>query len=422
MAMLPHKVGSRSPWRVAVVIVLSLQFASGAGPLAAQDGTHVTGIVIDTSTGEGIPDVILRIRDTDISAASDAKGRFTLRSVAPGTWTLDVTHIRYGEASHEIAVQPGVDISLEVRLAEEAIELSPLLVEAETAVQRERRTTGASFWEVTREEFQRALHTSRHMGDVLRQTVPGLKMRQSTNMGRNDVCLEFRAAASISIVNNRACNHPKVLLDGIPVSDPQYLYGAVPLTDLERIQVIPPGEASTRYGSGSLYGVLLIETMRPGLRPSDAVPMAPSGSSTFDWELDPAGHSGWSVFLGSAAGNALGVGAGLLVARQCFEKEGPEISGKCGTLTNFLAGAGAVLAPAAGAALAARIAGTTERSRGSFLPSMVGAGLMIFPGYALSISEAASSSHAVAGAGAAFLALGVPLAVTLADKMYRHLR
>lgn len=420
--MLLYQVRNRRPWSAAAAIVSFLLLAPGARSAEAQDETHVAGIVIDASTQKGIADAILRIRDTDISAASDAEGRFTLRAIPPGTWTLDVTHIRYGEASHEIAVQPGIDINLEVRLAEEAIELPRLVVEAETMVQRERRTTGASFWEVTREEFERALHTSRHMGDVLRQTVPGLKMRQSPNMGRNDVCLEFRAAASISIVNNRACNHPKVLLDGIPVSDPQYLYGAVPLTDLERIQVIPPGEASTRYGSGSLYGVLLIETMRPGLRPSDASLMAPSGSSTFDWELDPAGHSSWNVFLGSAAGNALGVGAGLLVARQCFDKEGPEIRGKCGTLTNALAGMSAVLAPAAGAALAARIAGTTDLSRGSLVPSMVGAGLMIFPGYALSLSEAASTSDAVAGAGAAFLALGVPLAVTLADKMYRNLR
>ena len=105
-----------------------------------------------------------------------------------------------------------------------------------------------------REEIQAAIGTSRHMGDVIRQTIPGLRLRQSNNLSRTDICLEFRAAASISIVNARPCNHPKVYLDGVPVSDPQYLYGAMPLGDLERIQVIPPGEASTRYGSGSLYG------------------------------------------------------------------------------------------------------------------------------------------------------------------------
>ncbi len=395
---------------------------AGPAPLRAQVGTDVTGVVLDADTGLGIPDVILRIRGTDVSAASDASGRFVLRSVPSGTWTLEVTHIRYGERTHEIAVEAGLDVALEVRLAEEAIELAPLVVQGETAIQRERRTTGASFHEVTREEFDRAVHTSRHMGDVLRQTIPGLKLRQTSNMGRYDVCLEFRAAASISIVNNRPCNHPKVLLDGVPVSDPQTLYGVVPLTDLERIQVIPPGEASTRYGSGSLYGVILIETRRPGLQPYADEVRAPTGSSTFDWDLDPEGHSGWKVFLGSALGNAVGLGAGYLVARQCFNKEGPEINGTCGTFTNALAGVTAVVLPAAGAALGARVAGATDVSRGSLVPSMIGAGLMIFPGYALTLSEAANTSDAVAGIGAAFLVLGVPLAVTLADKLYRHLR
>ncbi|MEJ2538529.1 MAG: carboxypeptidase-like regulatory domain-containing protein [Gemmatimonadota bacterium] len=388
----------------------------------AQVGNDVPGVVLEASTRVGIPDVILRIRGTDISAATDGDGRFVLRGVPSGTWTLDVTHIRYGEQSHEIAVETGIDVSLEIRLAEEAIQLEPMLVEAETAVERERRTTGASFWEVTREEFDQAVHTSRHMGDVLRQTIPGLKLRQGSNMARNDICLEFRAAASISIVNNRPCNHPKVILDGIPVSDPQYLYGAIPLTDIHRIQVIPPGEASTRWGSGSLYGVLVIETQRPGLLYEANEPRAPTGSSTFDWDLDPEGHSTWKTFLGSALGNAVGLAAGVVLARQCFDKEGPEITGSCGTFANTMAGVGAVALPIGGSVLGARIAGGTELSQGSLVPAAIGAGLMVFPGYALSISEAGASSDLVSGLGTAFLVAGVPLAVTLADKLYRKLR
>ena len=409
-------------WLRTLGLVAALSLAGPAAG-AAQVGIDVPGVVLDASTRIGIPDVILRLRGTDVSAATGPDGRFVLRGVPAGEWTLDVTHIRYGDQSHEIAVEGGMDVSLEIRLAEQAIELDPLVVEGETAVERERRTTGASFWEVTREEFERATHTSRHMGDVLRQTIPGLKLRQSDNMSRNDICLEFRAASSISIVNNRPCNHPKVLLDGIPVSDPQYLYGAMPLGDLERIQVIPPGEASTRYGSGSLYGVLLIETRRPGLRPDEYDPKAPSGGFTsFDWEQDPAGHSTTKVFLSSAIGNAIGLAGGVFLARQCFNKEGPEIQGQCGTFTNALAGITAVGLPIAGAALGARLAGATDISQGSLVPSMVGAGLMVFPGIALSISEAANSSSAIATVGAGLLAVGVPLAVTLADKLYRRIR
>jgi hypothetical protein len=47
---------------------------------------------------------------------------------------------------------------------------------------------------------------------------------------------------------------------------------------------------------------------------------------------------------------------------------------------------------------------------------------MIFPGYALALSEAASQSTTVSTIGTVFLTAGVPLAVTLADRLYRRLR
>ena len=409
---------------VRVLAVLAVLVAAGtvAAPASAQRGSDIPGVVLDAATGQPIVDVILRIEGTDISAASDDDGAFVLRAVPPGTWTLEVTHLRYGAQSHEIAVVAGADTRIEVRLAEDAIELAPLVVEAESATQRERRTTGASFWEVTREEVEAAMGTSRNMGDLVRRTIPGLRLRQQNNFTRGEICLEFRAAATISIVNNRPCNHPKVLIDGVPVADPGSLYASVPLGDIERIQMIPPGEASTRYGSGSLYGVLLIETRRPGFSASDYDRFDIEPASTFDWSQDPQGHSSVRTFLAAALGNAVGLGLGIAVARECFAFDGPEITGTCGTTGNTLGGGAAVVFPAVGAALAARIAGSTDLSRGSLVPSLMGAGLMIFPGYALALSEAADQSTAVTVIGTAFLTAGVPLAVTLADKLYRKLR
>lgn len=401
---------------------LALWILGSAVPLQGQGTNDVPGVVIDVATGAGIPDVIVRLQGTDVSAATDADGRFVLRGVPSGTWTLEVTHLRYGTRTHEIAVLTGTSVQLEVRLAEDAIELAPLVVEGESATERERRTTGASFWEVTREEVELALGTSRNMGDLVRRTVPGLRLRQQNNFARGEICLEFRAAASISIVNNRPCNHPKVLLDGVPIADPGSLYASVPLGDIERIQVIPPGEASTRYGSGSLYGVLLIETRRPGLSADRYGAPAPDPVPTFDWSQDPEGHSFTRTFLAAAAGNAIGLAAGLALARECFTFDGPEITGTCGTAVNTLGGGAALIFPAVGASVGARLAGSTDLSRGRLVPSLVGAGLMIFPGYALAISEAASESNAVSAVGAVFLTVGVPLAVTLADRLYRSLR
>ena len=86
------------------------------------------------------------------------------------------------------------------------------------------------------------------------------------------------------------------------------------------------------------------------------------------------------------------------------------------------AGALAVLLPAVGASLGARLGGSTDLSRGSLVPSLVGAGLMLFPGYAFSLSTVGQGSEAVNTIGSVFLLAGVPIAVTLADRLYRKLR
>lgn len=251
----------------AVAMLVGVFAVLGGTPtnLAGQSTVDVVGVVVDVETRAGIPDVLLRVLGTDVSAASDEQGQFVIRGVLPGDWTLSVSHLAYGTHEHAFSLSEGVSVQLEVRLAQEAIELAPVIVEGETASQRERRTSGASFREITLPEIQRAIGVSRHLGDLIRQTVPGMHLRQSNQFSGFDVCLEFRSAASISLVNNRACNHPMVVVDGVRIADPNFLYGSIGLINLRRIQVIPPSEAGTRYGTGSLYGVIVVETARPGL-------------------------------------------------------------------------------------------------------------------------------------------------------------
>lgn len=394
---------------------------------AAQSQPGLSGVVIDVETRIGIPDVVLRIVGTDVSAASDESGRFVLHGATAGDWVLRVSHLAYGTHDHHIALAEEFSVELEVRLAPEAIELAPLVVEGESVLAQERRRTGATFREINREEIQRALGSSRHLGDLIAQNIPGMRLRQSNQLSGVDVCLEFRSAASISLVNGRACSHPTVVVDGVRVSSPNFLYGAIGLQNLRRVQVIPPSEAGTRYGTGSLYGVVLIETERPGLlrgvdSPEDFSPPPHRGLVTFDWDQDPAGHStAWSL-VGAVVGNSIGLAAGLAIAQRCIEVVREEIESSCGPSTTVAAGSAAFLLPAFGSALGARLGGGTPTSVGSPLPAVLGASIMLFPGYAFSMSTVGGDQAIVNGVGNAFLIIGVPLAVTLADRLFRELR
>jgi len=419
---------------------LSLHPPSLVGPLAlaaalcapvalsSQEAEDVSGVVVDVVTGQGIPDVALRIEGTDVSAASDDQGHFVLRGLRPGRWTLLVDHLAYGHHEHEIALGEGQTLELQIRLASEAIELEPIVVEAETARQRSERAQGSSLNVVDRPQIEQALGTSKHLGDLIRQTIPGIRMRQTNNLAGTDVCLEFRAAATISLVNRRPCNHPMVLLDGVVVTDPNFLYGTIGLANIERIQVIPPGEAGARYGTGSLYGVILIDTRPPGGRRfTDDRPSVPlgyhRGRVSFDWTEDPAGHPTGRAMAGAFLGNALGLAAGVAIGQHCIGVDDKDqIVTSCGSLGNAAAILGAVALPAVGAALGTHFGGGTDLSVGRFVPAMVGAGMMIFPGYAFSMSTVGGGSRAANAVGNVLLVVGAPIVVTLADRLFRSLR
>ena len=324
-------------------------------------------------------------------------------------------------------MEPGQTVEIQVRLATEAIELEALVVEAETTRTRAERAQGSSLHVVDRRQIERALGTSKHLGDLIRQTIPGIRLRQTNNLAGTDVCLEFRAAATISLLATRPCSHPMVLLDGVPVSDPNFLYGTVGLSNIERIQVIPPGEAGARYGTGSLYGVILIDTRPPGSqRPAEERPVAAyplRGRAAFDWSQDPAGHPLPRAAAGAILGNTLGLAAGAALGQRCVGVDDKDqIVTSCSAAGTAAAILGALALPAVGGALGVRLGGGTERSVGRLLPALLGAGMMIFPGYAFSMSTVGGGSQAANAVGNALLVAGAPLVLTLTDRLFRSLR
>ena len=403
----------------------------GSTTLSAQQTQSLRGRVVDASTGAGVSEVAVSLEGQPRAVGSAADGTFTLTDVPVGEVVLLFRHIAYGTHRHPVELQEGVTVELYVRLTAEAIELEPVVVEAETTRDRAERASGASVHIVERDRIERALGTSRHLGELVTQTIPGMHLRRNNSLSMVDVCLEFRAAASLSLMGS-GCRSPQVFLDGVPVSSPDALYGMLSLHTIQRMQVIPPGEAGARYGTGSLYGVLLIETMTPGPlslidggslpRPGDRG-YQPRTPRTFDWAQDPAGPNKSRTMLGAFLGNAVGLAAGVLIARQCIGiDDKDEIVTSCSAAGNIGAGAAAFALPALGGAYGARLGGVTVTSRGQLGPALIGAAMMLFPGYTFAMSTEGGEAEALNVIGQAMLVLGVPALVSIADRLFRKLR
>lgn len=421
--------------RQASILRCATSFLSVVGALLwlPQDGLAqdrpvptLAGHVFDSTSGLPVEGVEVRLLGF-ATLATDADGRFAFPQVPEGGHVIRTSHVAYGSHEEHIQVTDG-DNRVEIRISATAIELSPLVVETDVAA---RRPAGYQQNVITRADLARFEGTTMDLGDILAYQVPGIRVRRSTVLIGLPYCIEFRGATGGSFLRGRGttdpgCNSPEVYLDGVLVANPSSLYPALPVETLDNIEVIPPSEAGSRFGTGALWGAIVIESRRPGRRWAGAdVEGEAVGLGRFDWSLEPDAHAGRKVFFTALGANAAGVAIGLAVSNNCIRLRNPgfdSVVSDCSggaTLASALAG---VVIPAFGAAAAARWAGDTDLSRGRFSAAAIGASIALVPGYAFMISSRRDGSTAAETMGAAMLLLGAPFAVTVADRLFRRFR
>ncbi len=413
----PCSRASRAARLSAFLTSLSLTVSAS---VAAQTAV-VEGLVIDANTRRPVPEAVVMLAGTSFSALTRADGNFRLPGVPAGTFTLRVSHLAYGEHTERIDVGAGEVVRLRITLSQAAITLEPISVEALSTVERAARGSGARLNVVTREEIERHVGTSMTMADVLMQHVAGVRVRRRENLVGQPICIEFRGGTA----GPGRCNSPAVFLDGVRITNPTILYQQVDLRTIERMEVIPAAEAGVRFGTGALYGALLIESRRPGSVAAAERRTRYVEPVGFDWAQEPLPHRSTRVYAISLAASAVGLALGVAAAQQCIKLRDPardRVVTDCEGLPTLGAAVAALALPALGGGIASRLTGRTERSSGRLLPALIGASMVLIPGYALLLSSQRNESPFLEWTGRGLLVLGVPFAVTTADRLFRSVR
>jgi hypothetical protein len=397
---------------VLVVLLLTLLPSSGS----AQETGSLSGRLIDAASRAPIADVVVRLRGMAGGALSDANGRFLLDGLTPGPHVVLLDHIGYGEHVRAVVIEAGVDLRLQIQLTAQVVQLDSLVVEGRTELEERRISTGHAMNEIMRPEIDDAVRRGMNLGELLRQGMPSVFVRG----GSRGSCVEFRGGTAAG----RFCREVAVFIDGVQVSAPALLFPTLPLQDIERLEMLSPGEAGARYGLSAGWGVLLIETrtgrrVQAQRRSSDPMLMGANWSE----ELEPYR---WKRVLGSSLlANGLGLGAALVLANQCLEMRESGLLGvdaKCNGIMTVGTGFITLGLPSVAGGLAARWAGTTERSRGRLVPSAVLGALSAAAGYVLVVEGDVGGGGAAWTAGALLLTVGTPLVTTLSDRVFRALR
>ena len=117
--------------RIKTLIVALLLLCGGMQSSAmAQDGI-ISGTVKDAETGEPMRSVTVRLKDTKKGAFSDVKGKYTIKAVAPGTYSIIFTSVGFSSKTvGSVIVTAGQTTTINATLSPESKKTEDVVIEA----------------------------------------------------------------------------------------------------------------------------------------------------------------------------------------------------------------------------------------------------------------------------------------------------
>jgi len=103
----------------------------------AQSKGRITGSVRDGRTAEPLPAANVMIQGTTMGAATDVEGRYTIRGLDPGSYTLVVSYVGYERVEREVQLQAGGTATVDIDLQPMSVRGEEVVVSVQAQGQRE---------------------------------------------------------------------------------------------------------------------------------------------------------------------------------------------------------------------------------------------------------------------------------------------
>ena len=180
---------------------------------------------------------------------TDRLGFFAFRDVAAGDYVVSIARIGYGLHEEVVEVAPGAEVQLDITLAEQAVELSGVLVEGQRSRQRARfeESAGSTVQELDRAELKAIPGVAE--ADPIRavEVLPGVTR-----------VTDFAAAFN---VRGGSADQNLILLDGVPIFNPFHALGLFSVFNADMVQraELQAGGFPAEYG-GRVSSVLRVES------------------------------------------------------------------------------------------------------------------------------------------------------------------
>lgn len=212
--------------------------------LAYAQNISVSGIVTDSSNGEGIPFASIQLKGTMTGVSTDADGHYTISVPANGTLIFSTV----GYTTKEVAVASKATVN--VTLDPDAEFLEETIVVAFGTSTKEAFTGSAK---VIGDETL-ALSQVSSATSALAGQVAGVQLISSNGAPGSNPTIRIRGISSIN-----AGNSPLIIVDGAPYDGDM---NNIAPSDIESMTVLKDAASNALYGARGANGVIMITTKR----------------------------------------------------------------------------------------------------------------------------------------------------------------
>ena len=218
---------------------------------ASETDAHIYGHVIDKTTGEHLPYIVVLIKGTTIGVTTESTGHYMIKNVPEGQFTLEVSAIGYKSQTREVSVRKGHSYEINFALEEDHVQIDGVIVSA------------------TRSE------TTRKMSPTLVNVV-GMDIYNKSNCSTVAQGLAFQPGVRVENncqncgfqqirINGLDGQYTQILIDSRPIfSALAGVYGIeqLPANMVDRVEVMRGG-GSALFGSSAIAGTINIITKEP---------------------------------------------------------------------------------------------------------------------------------------------------------------
>lgn len=232
----------------------------------------VHGHVIDKSTGEHVPFLVVSLKGTTVGTTTGDTGHYFIEHLPEGTFILQVSGVGYKTATKEISLKEGISLEVNFFIEEDNVLLDGVVVSANRS-ETARMMAPTLVNVVNMATYDKVNATSLSQGLIFQ---PGVRVE---NNCQNCSYQQVR-------INGLDGPYTQILIDSRPIfSALAGVYGIeqIPANMVDRVEVMRGG-GSALFGSSAIAGTINIITKEPVRNSASLAHTISSinGSSAFD--------------------------------------------------------------------------------------------------------------------------------------------